>query len=65
MYIVGYLPNRFSSFSKGFRKAISNWYFNNDSLKTTEMILRHKSYGGWTHKDVMNLIHIHSENPSN
>jgi len=64
LHAEGYLPNKSSSFGKGFRKAISNWYFNNDPLKTAEMILKHKSYGGWTHKDIMNVIHIHSENPT-
>jgi len=28
------------------------------------MIVRHQSYDGWTHRNVMNLIHIHSEDPS-
>lgn len=62
---LGYLPNGPTKFGAGFCRALNNWYLNKDPLLTTELILRHKRYDGWSHRDVMQLIHIHSKDPSN
>lgn len=65
MFILGFIDNPSSCFGKGFRKALSKWYLDRDPLLSAEQILRHKSYEGWTHKKIMKLIHIQSDNPSN
>lgn len=65
IYILGFVENPSSGFGNGFRKALNKWYLERDPLLSAEQILRHKSYEGWTHKDIMKLIHIHSDNPSN
>jgi len=44
---------------------MTNWYLNRDPLLTTEQIVRNKCYDGWSHKDVMKLIHLHSNEPCN
>lgn len=54
-----------SGFGHGFRKTIIKWYLNKDPLLTTEQIIKHRSYNGWSHKDVMKLIHIRPTDPSN
>ncbi|XP_050523905.1 uncharacterized protein LOC126895752 [Daktulosphaira vitifoliae] len=63
LYEQGFLQNKSSGFSRGFRKAICAWYLKRDPLKTTELVIRHKKYEGWTHKDIMKLVHIHSDDP--
>lgn len=59
------MPSVTTGFSRRSRKALSKWYLNRDPLLTTEQIVRHKSYDGLTHKDVMSLIHIQSKTPRN
>jgi len=44
---------------------MTNWYLKRDPLLTTEHIVRNKRYDGWSHKDVMKLIHLHSKEPCN
>lgn len=62
---IGYLPKATSGFGNGFRKAMNKWYLSKDPLVTTEQIMRDKNYKGWSHRDVMKLIHIRSDDPSN
>jgi len=50
---------------RGFKKSMTDWYLNRDPLLTTEHIVRNKRYDGWSHKDVMKLIHLHSDEPCN
>lgn len=63
--LIGYLPKSSSGFGNGFRKAMNKWYLSRDPLNTTEQIMRDKYYLDWSHKDVMKLIHIQSDDPSN
>lgn len=44
---------------------MTKWYLNRDPLLTTEHIVRNKCHDGWSHKDVMKLIHLHSTEPCN
>lgn len=62
---LGYVPKKRNGFSRSFRKALNKWYLSRDPLLTTEQIVRHKSYDGWTHKCVMKLLHTHSDDPCN
>lgn len=44
---------------------MNKWYLSRDPLLTAEQIMRDKRYNGLSHKDVMKLIHIKSDDPSN
>lgn len=44
---------------------MKKWYLDRDPLVTAELIIRNNRFEGWTHKDIMKLIHIHSDDPSN
>lgn len=63
-FFLGYLA-KISGYGSGFHKAMKKWYLNSDPIETTKQITRHRRYGGYTHKKVMSLIHLHSNNPSN
>lgn len=62
---IGYLLKETSGFGNGFRKAMNKWYLSRDPLLTAEQMMRDRNYNGWSHKDVMKLIHIQSKDPSN
>ncbi|XP_050423592.1 uncharacterized protein LOC126835217 [Adelges cooleyi] len=64
LYEQGFLSKKLSGFGRGFRKALIKWYLNEDPLKTIEKITINQKFEGWTHKDLMKLIHIHSSNPN-
>ncbi|XP_060851709.1 uncharacterized protein LOC132930067 [Rhopalosiphum padi] len=63
LFDQGFLTNTSNSHGRGFTKAMTKWYLNRDPLLTTEHIVRNKRYDGWSHRDVMKLIHIHSDEP--
>lgn len=44
---------------------MKKWYLDRDPLVTAEFIVRNNRFENWTHKDIMKLIHIHSDDQSN
>lgn len=52
-------------FGRGFKTVLTNWYLSRDPFETTKQIIRHKSYRGITHKDIIKRLHIGSRDPSN
>ncbi|VVC28670.1 Hypothetical protein CINCED_3A009897 [Cinara cedri] len=63
LYEKGYISYKPSGFGSRLRKTINNWYLKNDPFELTKLVLKHKCFEGWTHRDVMNQIHIHSKDP--
>lgn len=63
LFDQGFIANTSNSHGRGFCKAMTKWYLNRDPLLTIQHIVRNKRYDGWSHKDVMKLIHLHSDEP--
>lgn len=53
------------TFDDEFKKAMENWYLNKQPIVTTQDLVYHKRYYGWTHKKIMKLIDLKSDNTSN
>uniref|UniRef100_A0A2H8U049 SS-A/Ro ribonucleoprotein n=1 Tax=Melanaphis sacchari TaxID=742174 RepID=A0A2H8U049_9HEMI len=63
LFDQGFLTSKSNSHGRGFIKAMTRWYLNRDPLLTIEHIVRNKRYCGWTHRDVMKLIHLKTDEP--
>ncbi|XP_029345221.1 60 kDa SS-A/Ro ribonucleoprotein isoform X2 [Acyrthosiphon pisum] len=63
LFDQGFITIMSNGHGRGFAKSMTNWYLKRDPLLTTEHIVRNKCYDGWSHKDVMKLIHLHSTEP--
>ncbi|XP_029348648.1 60 kDa SS-A/Ro ribonucleoprotein-like [Acyrthosiphon pisum] len=63
LFDQGFITTSSNGHGRGFAKSMTKWYLNRDPLLTTEHIVRNKCYDGWSHKDVMKLIHLHSKEP--
>lgn len=64
-FVLGYIPTKSSGIGQGIRKAIQNWYLSREPLETIKAIMKHKTYRGVSHKQIMNTIHLRSDDPSN
>lgn len=45
----------FKGWSRGLRNAVSNWYYNNDSL--AYHLVKYQQRNSWSHRDVLRLAH--------
>ncbi|KAE9528516.1 hypothetical protein AGLY_012087 [Aphis glycines] len=64
LYEKGYITKRSSGFGEGARTAIRKWYLNREPLETVKFIMQYKTYHGVCHKQIMNTIHLRSNDPS-
>lgn len=49
--------NAMRGWSRGLRKAVSNWYLNKDYEALEYQMLKYKQRNGWSHRDVLRLAH--------
>ncbi|XP_026819290.1 uncharacterized protein LOC113557950 [Rhopalosiphum maidis] len=64
LYENGYISTKSSGLGQGTRKAIQKWYLSREPLETIKAIMKHKTYRGVSHKQIMNTIHLRSDDPS-
>lgn len=59
---VKYLQ-QFGGWSRGLRRAVSNWYTEMDSEKLALQLVKYRQRDGFTHRDVLRLAHPKIEDP--
>lgn len=64
-FVLGYITIRSSGFGEGARIAIRKWYLNREPLETIKLLMQYKTYHGVCHKQIMNTIHLRSDDPCN
>lgn len=64
-FVLGYLTKQSSGFGRSIQTACANWYLKRTPLDTIKSIVKHRSYQGVNHKNIMNSIHLSSKDPSN
>lgn len=64
-FVLGYITIKSSGYGEGTRKAIRKWYLNKEPLETFKFIMQYKTYQGVCHKQIMNTIHLRSDDPCN
>lgn len=52
------------AWGSGCRQVIKDWYLKKDVKILVELISKRKRYHGWSHKDVIKLIHLKTEEPA-
>ena len=45
-------------FGNSIRKAVTRWYNQQDPKEFVKMATRYRSYNGWSHRDVLRVIHV-------
>lgn len=54
---------KISVWGSGCRKVIKEWYLKKDVKTLAEIISKNKRFHGWSHKDVIKLIHLKTDEP--
>ena len=50
--------NDLRGWGRGLKKAVGNWYTSKDPEKLAYQLIKYKSRGGWSHRDLLRLSHI-------
>lgn len=55
---------QFGGFSRGLRKAVANWYTEKSADDLAYQLVKYRQREGYTHRDVLRLVHPKIEEPS-
>jgi len=54
----------FGGWTRGSRRAVSNWYLDKDPEKLAYQLIKYRQRNGWTHRDLLRLAHPKTSDPA-